>query len=283
MIDEKLSYNEIIEKISFDEPVSLRNRKTGLYVSGYVREYFFSDINDGEELFYISIYCFNTRTERLFILDKELYLNPADLSLNETEEADINMNDDAPESAPGQLFRPAFIRIVLFITVVSIITGGVDFSSFTPSVNISYDSFLKKNYSFESLAGVVYNRLKYTSDYTDLWHTPEFAWNNRFGDCEEYAGIITEYLNRHGIAAWIIAVNLKRGSAHAMTIAYHNDHYYIIDPLRSAERSRVRKFNKNMKLSDIISLYSFEKPSFYRIPELNGDKTPIQLDYEPLF
>jgi len=273
-----MSYNEIIESVQFDDPVHLLNVESGIYVNGYVRDYFASEPDENGAIdFYISLYSFSTRIETIYILDEKCVLKPVKFS-QETIISEVldDVSSEQPESpVKKNTITHLITKIILLILIFSMITGGIDFSQFFINNNLTYSRFLTKKYSITQLSSVVRNRVKYVKDYQEVWHKPDFAWKNKFGDCEEYAAIITDYLVKNNIEAYIVTINLKSGGGHAFSVAIYDNSWWIIDPLQSAEKMGVRNFSKKMSINDIFLLYSNSSGIFYRVPQWNGDKTTL--------
>lgn len=259
-----------MNQINIKDIVNLKIKKNFFKIHGEVL-----DIAIIDNIRYITIYSFYTRKPEKFIINENMELIKINKKsfINDTD-SDINFykysNKETKQS------KKFFFKIIAFITLsifIYSIFNNIKYPFFIPK--ITYSTFLNNNYNLKKLYLTVRKRLDYVYDFDDYWQTPDYAWKNKKGDCEEFASIISDYLNKHQINNYLVGMNTKDNKGHAVVFAAIDNIYYIIDPTRAIEIDGVARLDKIKTLKDAVRIYTDEQAYIYSIPKFNGDKNII--------
>jgi hypothetical protein len=264
---------KLLKKIKVGDTRLFKKEGALFRTRGEIREIFIH-----EELCYIRLYLFFWRKEELFILNGRARLVKAD----ELHERDINYpvyyKDIHEGTAEPKHFWETIKRVMgALILITFILTINPNIKIPTESSQLSYDEFLKKNYNIYELYNAVTSRIKYRYDVGENWYTPKYAWDQRSGDCEEFANIIADHLTRHGIESYVVGLQFKyMPSGHAVVIAKIKDSYYFIDPTFASEPLGIKEYKNAKTLAEVTRKYSSSPASIYKIPSINGEKIMIR-------
>lgn len=270
------SFDEVIKEIKIGDIVSFKRKGTGVKLKGEVRDCFFKD-NE----FYLIIYSFFERKEITFILNKKFELITPVKFLTKKNKTSVIFYDLSKVGTGKNKFSRIILKtisVLILITLIFTINPNLKIS--LVSTSFSYEEFLSKELSLNKLFLIITTRLRYKYDVGEQWMTPNFAWNNRYGDCEEYASIFSDYFTHHNIENYIIGLNLKNNyKGHAVVIAKIDKSFYIIDPTFAVESAGIRKLKKITTLRGVISQYSTLPVAAYKVPSFNGEKKVISYIY----
>ena len=262
------------EDIKIGDVVSLPEKNSLIKISGEVQDLFFYN-----DRCYIKIYSFFHRKPILYLLNGKGEL------VNVSRKKSGKRNSGADDIIKYDLDRPGNpiipgispARIISILLIFLFLFAYFPFNRFFS--NDSYRNFLAKNYSFNELFYAVHSRINYRSDFDEYWHTPLTAWNDKNGDCEEMASIVSDYLNHQGIENYLAGLDMKGGPGHAVVFVRYANDFYIIDPTRALERSGVRKLDKAKTLTEAIRYYTTAPVNIYRIPSYDGQKEIVDTVY----
>ncbi len=278
--DETNSYEEITEKLNIGDIVSFKSKNFSfINIKGEVKDFYFK-----KNRFFLKVYSYYKREEITFILSKDLKLIDTS-KLKKRKKTNLessyyyyNYSKSGPIEKNNR--NLSFKAFALIIAVIFLLTTIPDFKLSFVSTSYEYNEFLKKKLSIYKLYSIVTKRINYMPDINDEWMSPQFAWDNRFGDCEEYANIISDYLNHHTIENYVTGLNLKNKSeGHAVIFVKKDNIFYILDPTRAVEEMGIKKLNNINALKDAIRLYSSLPVSIYKVPSKNYEKEIIETIY----
>ncbi len=274
------TYEQIITEIETGDIISFNIRNSGLMkISGEVRNFYFDNSR-----FVITVYDFFRREEKSFILDKNLKLvDPAKIKKikrkNTRHSVHIPYNVEADSKKEGQ--KKTFVKIFSALVIIVFLFTSVPGLriSFIPT-SYNYREFLSKKFSIYQLYNVVTSRLNYKPDVYDEWMTPDYAWTFKTGDCEEYANIISDYLNHHGVKNYVVGLNLRHQAVgHAVVFAKIGGFFYMIDPTRAVETAGIKKLANVNSLRDAVKIYSTLPVDIFKIPSVNYEKVVVDTIY----
>ncbi len=257
-----------MDKIKTGDIVNLKIKKKIFKIKGEVLDIYFNN-----NIQYITIYSFFKRKPETFILNENselIEINKNSLNIDDQNSPVIYELTDEEKKHDNKFLFKAISFLTLIIFTFSIF-DDIKYPFFIPK--FGYETFLKKNYNLKELYLTVRKRLDYAYDLgDDYWQTPEDAWKNKKGDCEEFASIIADYLTMHKINNYLVGMNTRDNKGHAVVFSVINNVFYIIDPTRAIELDGVAKLNKIKSLDDAVRLYTRDRAFIYSVPKFNGDK-----------
>lgn len=269
-------FQKKLNKFKKGEIVSLKIKSKKIKIKGEIRQLFIEN-----NKIYITLYLLFNRKEQTFILNKDLELidiKKEHKIKNTVSLIELSKNDEIkPKRKIIKLLKKAIAALIL-ISLILTINPLIRIPSI--STSFSYEEFLKKEYSIYSLFQTVVTRIKYRYDVGEQWVTPENAWDNRYGDCEEFAGIISDYFHFRGIENYLVGINFKNSrQGHAVVFVRINNKLYIMDPTFALEPLGIREFKKAKDLNDAVRQYTKLPAYLYKVPVQDGQKQMIKRIY----
>lgn len=222
------------------------------------------------------IYSFFYRKDMGFILTRDLKLAKPDFAEKKEYKEPVMyaelLDSDEPyrPNKRADLFKKAIVWILLIAFLLTSIPG----IKIPNSLNtLTYDEFMKEDLSLEELFITITGRLRYRYDIQDEWTTPRYAWENKFGDCEEFASLICEYLNTRNVENYLVGLRARHyDSGHAVVFIKTNEGFFIIDPTGAVESAGIKRLKGITTLKDAVRIYDYEPSPVYKVPERNGEK-----------
>jgi len=272
MNDEFYKY---LSNIKIGDIKTFKLRNSPITIKGEITKIFVR-----HERIYIKLYSFFLRKELFYRLSKDMELFNLRKKISGKKikvYPDETFYGDENTKAPNPYFEKIvkiFIKIISVILIVSILL--LTFPKIIIPiyrVNMTFSSFLSTPYSIEELYSVVTNKINYRYDMSENWVTPESAWNKKYGDCEEFAAIISKYLTTQGIENYLIGMSIKnRNQGHAMVFAKHKGTYYVIDPTKAVEKYGVKALIFQRNLKECVNLYTTYPANIFKIPTYDSEK-----------
>lgn len=187
---------------------------------------------------YVRLYSYAAREERLYTIDRKgVARRPA--PPDRTPAA-----GETPPSADTHVTGLWWLGAVagLLLLLLPLVTAGI---AQLRTAGMSFDEFLATDMSLERMVSTVAARVSYEPDVEEFWSPAEGVWATRGGDCEDYAMIVSTYLERHGIEHTVVGLSLADSLAgHAAVIVRTDDARVLIDPTMATAPTGIRYFRR---------------------------------------
>ncbi|MFP4068167.1 MAG: transglutaminase-like domain-containing protein [Spirochaetaceae bacterium] len=213
-----------MRRFSRGEYVTLDTPGLTGHVSGTVR----SSNNVGDST-YVRLYSYAFREERFYHIDRDGIARPAD-ARDEAAWSDLSTEDAGSPRPRGEPGGALWLlgAVLLLALLLSTLSGGL---ARVRAARMSYKEFLETEMSLEELVDTVRARVSYEHDVEDFWSPAPGVWETRRGDCEDYAMLISAYLDRWGVEHQVVGFSLTDSLAgHAAVIARTEDARVLLDP-----------------------------------------------------
>lgn len=148
---------------------------------------------------------------------------------------------------------------------------------------MSYHEFLSAEFSPGELTRIVGARVSYERDVDEYWSAPRGVWETRRGDCEDYAMVVSAYLDRRDIEHMVVGFSLKESLAgHAAVIAELDGTRVLIDPTLATAPGGIRYYGSAPggappSPAEILEEYAVLPAAIYETPPQPGRPTPTGL------
>jgi len=228
---------------------------------------------------YLKIYSFYNRKEEIYILTKhsELILIKKMVEPLDYEKRN-EVNDNKFSYEILNKFAVKIFAVLIIISLVIPYTPKFVTNLFVP--RLSYTDFISKNISIYEVYKIITDRMAYRYDRDEFWETPKTAWVKKFGDCEEFASICSDYLTKHKIENYLVGLNIKNSNiGHAVVFAKINNFYYMLDLTRAVELDGIKRLDKTKDLREAVLKYSTLPVTIYKIPDKDGKKEVLSYIY----
>lgn len=274
-MNDKKSFEDVVKQLEIGSIVSFPQTGFRLPVKGEVRDYYFEG-----HLFYIIIYCFFTRKDRLFILTRDLRLVTPSLYFTKKDNSPVIYEYEGADHEPIKERKAAKItkKIIIVIILITFVLSIIPDLKIPNAINsLSYDDFLNQDLSLNELYIAITGRLRYRYDLQDEWMTPHYAWKNKYGDCEEFASIFSEYLSKHNIENYLTGLDSRNyPGGHAVVFAVVDGIYHMIDPTGAIEPAGIKALPKVTSLQEAVRKYNRTPAAIYKVPAQNGEKQVLR-------
>jgi len=177
------------------------------------------------------------------------------------------------------------MKLVFIILIASLLSTSSSASNTTINIswlkrnfgNLSYEEMLQVTKSPQNICSEVNAHVKYKSDTLDIKKEPKQTWNDKYGDCEDFAQLIQSICEMKNIPSniYIFYVQEKNNmTAHAVVIGNNwmasNGKYQPIKSLDDAswKIARSLKWNKTNKTNKTVNYKlwnEWKKQSLYHI------------------
>ncbi len=245
-----------MRSLSRGEYISLSGPVLGQRVSGDVRQSW-----QEQGTTYVRLYNHAAREERTYTIDRNgVARRPAppgrDRNGTDGDQAAWAQGpaDPAtagarhPDETPPEEKRPTAgawwtgVVLGLLLLLLPLATAGINQLR---TAGMSFDEFLATDMSLERMVSTVAARVSYERDVEEFWSPAEGVWTSRRGDCEDYAMIVSAYLERHGIEHTVVGFPLADSLAgHAAVVAETEDARVLIDPTMATAPTGIRHFRR---------------------------------------
>ena len=206
---------------------------------------------------YVRLYSYAAREEQLYTIDRKgVARRPAppdhtpaadgpELAAGTTDET---RGVERPDATPPEANHPEssvwWLGAVagLLLLLLPLVSAGV---AQLRTAGMSFDEFLATDMSLERMVSTIAARVSYERDVEEFWSPAAGVWAMRGGDCEDYAMIVSAYLERHGIEHTVVGFSLADSLAgHAAVIARTDDARVLIDPTMATAPTGIRYFRR---------------------------------------
>ena len=276
-LNDKSDYNSSNNfKFQIGDVVTFPLKDSFFNITGEIRRV----INFNEKTI-IKIYDFFSRKEKFYYLTE----NKEFLLLKKLKKRD---NKNKPiiydfENKTEYIFKNKIIvSIIILLILLSIVSSYFIYLRFPDFITSSatYEKFLNKKMSITDLYKTVTDRISYRYDLGEKWLKPKTAWDTRYGDCEDFSVVTSDYLNFHKIENYIVGVYFPGNSTgHAMVIAKTENTFWVIDLTRAVEQAGYKKFINIKNIEEIIKKYTQLNAEIFKIPSYDGEKEKIGVIY----
>lgn len=270
-MDQANSFREFLTTLKPGDMVTFSTTFSSFKLSGELRKIFWQ-----EEECRVTLYSFMHREDKTYVLTEELKLSPLD-SKKELPALE-SWNDDWGETPTRGLFQSKIARLISLVILAAILFPILSIIPWPLNeVNYAYEEFLAKDLSISQLYRTIRRRMTYQSEAGDYWLPPKDAWDLRVGDCEEFAVICSDYLNKHHQENYLVGLfDGDDFNGHAVVFVKERDHFTIIDLNRYSETFGIHKLTDSKTLEDALRNYTERPGAVYGIPTVPGEKRLIR-------
>lgn len=207
---------------------------------------------------YVRLYNHAAREERIYTIDRNgVARRPAALD-GDRADGEAAADEAASDATASGVRRPGetppsegthttglwWLGVVagLVLLLLPFATAGV---AQLRAAGMSFDEFLATDMSLERMVSTVAARVSYERDVEEFWSPAEGVWATRHGDCEDYAMVVSAYLEQHGIEHTVVGFPLTDSLAgHAAVIARTEDARVLIDPTMATAPTGIHYFRR---------------------------------------
>lgn len=163
------------------------------------------------------------------------------------------------------------MMIVLSVNVQTFAsdTGKQEISWFKKTfLSLSWSEVIEVVRSPQEVARRVHTQVDYKADDVDLMKSGADTWNDKTGDCEDFAECIVEICKAKDFEAWI-EVMFEEGNGNAHSVAMgrwegrlwisSNGSYQTVDSKEEAKRIVARDLGWNKKQTHSVALDEYQK------------------------
>jgi predicted transglutaminase-like cysteine proteinase len=234
---------------------------------------------------YVLLYSHAAREERVYELDERGIARPS-RGTGGAEDRVSEFDTPAPRAPDrrGGAYRPRrrgawVLSVILGVAVLALplLTAGL---AELRARRLSYGEFLDTGMSLERMTSTVAARIDYERDVEEFWSPADGVWDARRGDCEDYAMVVSAWLEAQGIEHTVVGFPLEESlDGHAAVIAETDDARVLIDPTMATAPTGVRFFPREASgslpdLATVLSDYAAFPAATYESPPEAGRPSP---------
>ncbi len=185
---------------------------------------------------------------------------------------------ESPKPSRTTILAPLVIAvmslILVFIVIFPLIQGG---AVRLKASTTSYNELLARDLNLSQLLSTVSARVDYRPDVEDYWSAPRAVWERRSGDCEDYALLVSAYLNRHNVSHHVLGMALKPDlQGHVAVVAESERGPVLLDPTRATAPTGLKRYPRGTEIAEIAAEFAALPVDDYGSSPAPGNPRPLR-------